>query len=352
MQVRKTRKRVSAARAGSTLAVGALFGAAAGLGGGAIGGTPAGAEATGAGGGSTSDQCEVEKLEGPSGATSSGVTAGSTDGDEQVGYAMVDGETEATWWSGGDASDLLPDLEDASAAGVSDAIVVGTGVRSGESEQVSYLYYDGETRELEAPKGEKAAVRDINDEGVSVGHGSDGTALQWRLDAEDEPEALPSPHGDARAVSVDDDGSVGGSADGSETGTVPAVWDVHGEFTELPGLDDAEHGVVVSVRGDYAIGESGPSPDASSDVLWNLEQDSLTELPDSLEDANDVNPSGVVAGTTKDGRAAIVDDGEVSELPHLAGGKSRADAISDSGEVAGSSQDAAGNWHAVVWSYC
>lgn len=351
MQVNEMRKSFSAARAGSILAVGALCGTA-GVTGGAIGGEPAGAAVGATGGGPAPEQCSVKKLEGPNGATSSEVTAGSSDGTDHVGYAHVDGKRQATWWASGETSDLLPDFKQASANGVSERIVVGTGIKEGEDERSSYLYYDGETRELEAPKGERATATDINSEGESVGYGSDGSALRWSLDAEDEPKKLSSPHGDAQALSIDDDGAIGGSADGEEAGTVPVVWSSGGAFTQLPELDGAEHGVVSSVSGDYAIGTSGPSPDASPDVQWNLAEDTVTKLPNSLDEANDVNDSGDVAATTDDGHAAVFEDGEVTELPHLAGGSSKAEVISDAGEVAGSSQDAAGSWHAVVWTGC
>lgn len=337
----------NAARAGSLLAISALCGAAAG-----VGGTvdPAVRASGKAAAGLTPAQCSVGKLDGPSGATSSEVTAGSSDGVEQVGYAQVDGETEAAWWSSGDSNDLLPDFEKASAAAVSENIVVGTGIKPGEVERSSYLYYDGETRELEAPEGESAQVFDINSAGESVGHGSDGSALRWSLDSEDEPRELSSPHGQARAQTIDDAGTVGGSADGEDGGTVPVIWSSDGEYEELPVLDGAEHSVVSGVSGDFAIGTSGSSPDGSPEVLWNLAENTVTELPESL-DANDVNDSGAIAATTEDGSAAVV-DGEVTELPHLAEGSSKAETIADSGEVAGASQDATGSWHAVVWSGC
>src|SRR5699024_10723135 len=233
--------------------------------------------------GSGSAQCSVDKLAGPSGATSSEVTAGSSDGMEQVGYARVDGETEAAWWSNGEASDLLPDFEEASAAAVSENIVVGTGVKPGEVERGSYLYYDGETRELEAPEGQRAEVFDINSEGESVGHGSGGSALRWSLDAEDEPRELSSPHGQAQALSIDDTGTVGGSAEGDDGGTVPVIWDSDGEYRQLPVLDGAEHSMVSSISGDFAIGTSGASPDDSPDVLWNVADNTVTALPESIE---------------------------------------------------------------------
>lgn len=343
----RTMKHSTAARAGSLMAISALCGAAA-----AVGGAVDPVLASGkASAGSGSAQCAVNKLDGPSGATSSEVSAGSSDGMEQVGYARVDGETEAAWWSNGEASDLLPDFEEASAAAVSENIVVGTGIKPGEVERGSYLYYDGETRELEAPEGQRAEVFDINSEGESVGHGSGGSALRWRLDAEDEPRELSSPHGQAQALSIDDTGTVGGSAESEDGGTVPVIWDSDGEYRQLPVLDGAEHSMVSSISGDFAIGTSGASPDGSPDVLWNVADNTVTELPESIE-ANDVNDSGAVAATAEDGSAAVVDGEEVTELPDLAAGPSKAETISESGEVAGASRDAAGNWHAVIWTGC
>src|SRR5699024_12401396 len=104
------------------------------------------------------------------------------------------------------------DFGEASAAAVSESIVVGTGVKPGEVERGSYLYYDGETRELEAPEGQGAEVVDINSEGESVGHGSGGSALRWSLDAEDEPRELSARHVQAEARFSDETGTVGGSA--------------------------------------------------------------------------------------------------------------------------------------------
>lgn len=348
MQVSETGKSSYAARAMSLLTVGALCGSAIGLTVGTFS-DPAAA----ASGQSGNGKCSVKKLEEPDGTTSSEATEGSSDGELHIGYTHVDGRTQAALWSLGETDHELPDVEGFSPTGVNDDnIVVGTGGEERASDRTSYLYYDGEIRTLEAPAGETAAVADINAAGDSVGHGSDGSALLWRLDSEDEPRRLSSPHGDARAVSIGDNGRTSGSADGKDGETVPALWHSDGEFDELPGLDDAEHGVAASVSGDFAVGTSGPSPDASADVMWNLAENTVTELPDSLAEANDINESGVVAATTDDGHAAVVDDGDLTELPRLAGGESKAESITDSGQVAGSSQDAAGNWHAVVWSGC
>src|SRR5699024_9384733 len=171
---------------------------------------------------------------------------------------------------------------EASAAAVSENIVVGTGVKPGEVERGSYLYYDGETRELEAPEGQRAEVFDINSEGESVGHGSGGSALRWSLDAEDEPRELSSPHGQAQALSIDDTGTVGGSAEGDDGGTVPVIWDSDGEYRQLPVLDGAEHSMVSSISGDFAIGTSGASPDDSPDVLWNVADNTVTRFLSQL----------------------------------------------------------------------
>lgn len=349
MRASKKRRSSTVARTTSLLAVGAVCGSAMGMTGGAFGDS-AGAAVSGQSG---NGKCSVKKLEEPDGARSSEVTAGSSDGDLHIGYAHVDGSSQAALWSLGETDHELPDVEEFSPTGVNeDHIVVGTGGEERASDRMSYLYYDGEIRRLEAPEGESAAVADVNIDGDSVGHGSDGSALQWRLGAEDEPHRLSSPYGNARALSIGDNGRIGGSADGEEGETTPVLWHSDGEFDELPGLDGAEHGIAASVSGDFAVGTSGPSPDASPDVMWNLVENTVTELPDSLDEANDVNASGAVAATTDDGYAAIVDDGEVTELPHLTDGKSKAESISGSGEIAGSSQDASGNWHAVVWSAC
>lgn len=348
MQTSEKRKSSNVARATSLLAVGALCGSAMGMTGGAFGDSaPAAAGQPGSG------KCSVKKLEEPDGTTSSEATDGSSDGVHHIGYTHIDGSTQAALWSLGETDHELPDVEDFSPTGVNDdAIVIGTGGEERAGERTSYLYYDGEIRILEAPEGETAAVADINTAGDSVGHGSDGSALLWRLDSEDEPLRLSSPHGDAQALSIGDNGRISGSADGKNGGTVPVLWHSDGEFDELPGLEGAEHGIAASVSGDFAVGTSGPSPDASADVVWNLAENTVAELPDSLDEANDVNESGAVAATTHDGNAAVVDDGEVTELPHLAGGESKAESITDSGQVAGSSQDATGRWHAVVWSGC
>src|SRR5699024_8373453 len=119
MHTSRTMKHSTAARAGSRMAISALCGAAA-----AVGGAVDPVLASGkASAGSGSAQCSVDKLDGPSGATSSEVTAGSSDGMEQVGYARVDGETEAAWGADGGASELLREFEEASAAAVNELLL-------------------------------------------------------------------------------------------------------------------------------------------------------------------------------------------------------------------------------------
>lgn len=349
MQASEKRNGSKTARATSLMAVGALCGSAMVMTGGVFGvsALPAAAGQPG------NSKCSVKKLEEPDGATSSEAIDGSSDGELHIGYTHVGGSAQAALWSLGETDHELPDVEGFSPTGVNDDnIVVGTGGDERASDRTSYLYYDGEIRTLEAPADETAAVTDINTAGESVGHGSDGSALLWRLGSENEPHRLSSPHGDAQALSIGDNGRTSGSADGKNGGTVPVLWHSDGEFDELPGLDGAEHGVAANVSGDFAVGTSGPSPDASADVMWNLAENTVAELPDSLDEANDINESGVVAATTHDGNAAVVDDGDITKLPPLAGGESKAESITDSGQVAGSSQDAAGHWHAVVWSGC
>src|SRR5699024_5328573 len=304
MQTSEKRRNSEVAGATSLLAVGALCGSALGMAGGAFGVSAQPAVAAQPGG----SKCSVKKLEEPDGTTSSEVTDGSSDGELHIGYTHVDGSTRGALWSLGETDHELPDVEGFSPTGVNDDnIVVGTGGKERASERTSYLYYDGEIRTLEAPEGETATVTDINTAGDSVGHGSDGSPLLWHLDSEDEPLSLSSPHGDARALSIGDNGRISGSADAEDGGTIPVIWHSDGEFDELPGLEGAEHGVATSVSGDFAVGTSGPSPDASTDVMWNLAENTVAELPDSLDEANDVNESGVVAATTDDGNAAVVD---------------------------------------------
>src|SRR5699024_9310856 len=214
-----------------------------------------------------------------------------------------------------------------------------------------YLYYDVEAPEPEAPERQRPEVVGDNSAREIVGHGCGGSALRWRLDAADEPCQQPSPHGLPQALSIDDTGTVGGSAEGDDGGTVPVIWVSDGEYRQLPVLDGAEHSMVSSISGDFAIGPSGASPDDSPDVLWNVADNTVTALPESIE-VNDVNDSGAVAATAEDGTAAVVDGEEVTELPDLAAGPSKAETISESGEVAGASRDAAGNWHAAIWTGC
>src|SRR5699024_10066206 len=113
----------------------------------------------------------------------------------------------------------------------------------------------------------------------------------------------------------------------------------------------AERSVVSSISGDFAIGTSGASPDGGPDVLWNVADNTVTELPESIE-VNDVNGSGAVAATAEDGTAPVGAGADATEVPDLAAGPSKAETISESGEVAGASRDAAGNWHAAIWTGC
>lgn len=116
-------------------------------------------------------------------------------------------------------------------------------------------------------------------------------------------------------------------------------------------LDGAAHSVVSSISSDFAIGTSGTSTGGSPDALWNVDENTVTELPESFE-ANDVNGSGTIAATAEDVSATVVDGEEVTELPNLTADLSTTVTIAESGEVAGDSLDAAGNWHAVARAVC
>src|SRR5699024_12522121 len=100
--------------------------------------------------------------------------------------------------------------------------------------------------------------------------------------------------------------------EGDDGGTVPVIWDSDGEYRQLPVLDGAEHSMVSSISGDFAIGTSGASPDDSPDVLWNVADNTVTALPESSE-VNDVNDSGAVAATDEGGTAGVGDGAAVTE---------------------------------------
>lgn len=351
-----TRKNVSAAWAGSLLAACVLSGGAVSAFDGA--GSPANASEkspeNAGGGGSADGSCSVETLDVPEGTTDSWVAAGSPDGNRLVGYATVDGEERPMMWSNGKPREILVDLMNVSPAGINDeGVVAGFGFEHDEPVRTSFLYRDGETIELAAAEGADATVTDINADGDAVGYGVGGnSALRWDFDSPDEVERLPSPQENAVANAIDDGGTAAGHTGFPDEGTEAALWNQDGGHEALPALDGAKHSSVESIRGDFATGFSTDSMEDSTQALWNLEEGTVSQLPDSLYKAYDVNDSGVVGASTEDDRAAIVRDGEVVTLPHAGGDVSQAYTVADDDTAAGSSEDAAGNSQAVVWNGC
>ena len=79
------------------------------------------------------------------------------------------------------------------------------------------------------------------------------------------------------------------------------------------------------------------------------------DLGDRCEDSNDISNLGHIVGlrsATQLGttRATMWRNGTISSLPGLSNLDSEANAVNDSGQVAGASRNAAGAWRAVIWS--
>ncbi|GAA1846885.1 hypothetical protein [Brevibacterium marinum] len=309
--------------------------------------------ADGTGGG----KCSVKELPVPNGATTSWVRAGSYDGKHLVGYATVDGEELPGIWHDGEFEQIEVDLRSVSVAAVNnDGSVAGFGFEHGESNRTSFIYEDGEMTELGEPAGADATVTDLNDHGDAVGYavetGSSAPGLRWSAETPQTAEELPPAGGDGSARAIGNDGTVVGNVGVPDEGTDAYVWHPDDSHGKLPKIDDRPLSAAEDVSGPYAVGFSDVDIDNGSQVLWNLEEKTVEELPANLKSAQAVTSSGHVAARTNEGKVALVRDGDVTVLPTLGGDSATAYTLSEQDVAAGQSDDEAGTGHAVVWTGC
>ncbi|WP_092106559.1 hypothetical protein [Brevibacterium sandarakinum] len=137
-----------------------------------------------------------------------------------------------------------------------------------------------------------------------------------------------------------------------DEGTHAYTWRPDDSHGKLPKLDDRPLSAAEDISGHYAVGFSDLDVENGSLVLWNLEKNTVEVLPSQLKSTHAVNSSGHAAAGTQEGKAALVRNGEVTELPTLGGDSATAYTLSEQDVAAGQSDDEAGNGHAVVWNGC
>lgn len=137
-----------------------------------------------------------------------------------------------------------------------------------------------------------------------------------------------------------------------DEGTHAYTWRPDDSHGKLPKLDDRPLSAAEDISGHYAVGFFDLDVENGSQELWNLEKKTIEILPAQLDSAYAVNSSGHAAAGTQAGKAALVRNGEVTELPTLGGDSAIAYALSEQDVAAGQSEDEAGQGHAVVWTGC
>jgi hypothetical protein len=163
-----------------------------------------------------------------------------------------------------------------------------------------------------------------------------------------QPRELPLPAGyQGAAVGIADDGSVLAQASQQLSNTTSFRWTAQGVRQELPTTKPGNKALVTAVQGHWAAGfESDPATGRSTTVRWNLRTGAVQVLPSM--DVNAVNGRGDVAGQAG-AHAALVRGTTLVTLPGLAAKASGAEALSDTGAVAGFARDATNAVHAVTW---
>lgn len=311
--------------------------------------------------GSTSaaaDDCAMQRLPQPSGSSWTTVSAGSPSSDWLVGSARLSsGGSQLLIWHNGELKQPNIHVPDSELTGVSDnGLAVGTGVENDGEDPVSFAHQNGQTWTLPTvDKSGRASVEAISADGRTAvgseevyqdGERVGSVPVRWTGKRLQNVQKIAGPE-QGEATGVDGATVVGSSGDRAY------LWSADGKHSFLP--QATEPSTADAVRGKYAVGEQSPADDTTGSVLlWNLDQDTATKLPDPVNEAYDVNSSGAVAVSTTEpsgGDAAVVKDGRVHTLPSLGGGGS-ATAISDDGVVAGTTHTADGKAHPVLWRGC
>lgn len=200
-------------------------------------------------------------------------------------------------------------------------------------------------------------ARGVNDRGdvvgVTVTPGGSGFfsgvahAFQWRNGTR---EALAEGSGkSSSAWAVNESGVVAGSIDGTAT-----LWK-DGQATSLQFPGEA---LAINARGDVAGRYwTGGARFAGQEHAFLFRDGVLFDLPalGSFAWATAINEGGVIAGFSQVGNtnvthAVMWKDMAVTDLGTLGGPQSRALAINDRGDIAGTAEDAAGAFWLVRWN--
>ncbi len=308
--------------------------------------------------------CTVEKLAVPNGKPSALISGSDPAGKYFVGRSYPDGGgyQAVVWHSGVGTEVQLPgdseeSLEDVNSSGTA----VGWSYLSAGA--FPFVYRNGKVTQL--PSAQPAQASAINDAGAIAG--DDGVhALLWPT-ASTSPTRLsvPSGTGTAKAVDIDEDGTVVGTLDNK----VPYVWLPDGTHhaLRLPDTDGKQfEGRAFHIRDGWVIGvanEAGAKAASGAKkaqgqieaIRWNLRTGEMQVVAQIDKSADAVNALGWQTGVAAQGGAQLLAGDKLVKLPGLAPIKEDsladiANTISDDGRtIGGQSNDASGTIQPVVW---
>lgn len=207
-------------------------------------------------------------------------------------------------------SDKLDDLQvvDVNSAGV----VVGDAMSDGSS-GYAWVYRDGVTTKLPAPRaGGRYHARDLNDRGDILGWSERSGPILWPAGS---PTAAPrtlSAVDDAFAIG--DDGSVGGT---TNDGDHPVIVSPSGQPRRLAELPGKPGGKVFAVSGNWAAGWVPAETDSRlMSALWNLATGELIPFPEVASFPVALSATGVIVAsrTTFGSKVLVMPDGTIVPL--------------------------------------
>jgi len=148
------------------------------------------------------------------------------------------------------------------------------------------------------------------------------------------------------AIALNDYGVVVGSSGGSDE-MWPFIWDSVNGMRYLEGLKEGCEGGALGINNAGQVVGIGGDGESCGGFLWS--GGSVTYFDRGVGTA--INNAGQVAGNTADGAFIWDSENGMRDLGTLSGYESRAEAISDAGQVVGWLDNTSGPWdpHAFLW---
>jgi uncharacterized membrane protein len=241
--------------------------------------------------------CKITALDGPKGNKEGSVEAVSPSGEYLVGEA--DGKTGV--WHDDEFTAL--GKADLSAVDVNDDGVVAGSGDDGSDREGPWVWSDGKFTNLEPPKGAtnaKANVTGISADGDVIGNAGTyvddqsqtADPLLWKM-GETKPAKLKKTKKEASANDISADGTIVGSQQNGENGTVvPWVWKGDGAGKRLPKIpgDDGDDLEATKISGDFVTARGGD--DFTDTYVWNLSDGTSSKKPFTMTDPTGVSDTG------------------------------------------------------------